>query len=373
MRYLTFTTIPFEHEENFPSAEEMVKNNYFGNNIGNLFFTNAIVRSLLFEGNEIVNCKSGIDISSFDAGILMYANHIRNGSKSWFDSDYDMIKNNNIPFVIVCVGSDSDPQFHISLEPEVRESIKKCYSLILSRTESIGVRGDMTKQVLVEQVGIPENRIDVIGCPSVRYFGKNFIKKPLKDYCKIFNDDFKIAVNFTGYHYDNDEAIYLYNLLKKYKRSYVIFTDKVEAELLWYKQDVPQFRRHDLLPTTTNHFIIQQNRARFLAKQEDIMNMMRTFDFSIGSRIHQAIIAILSGCPAILIAHSLRVLEIAQHHRIPYIMRTELIERQPSVEELYYRACIGMNEFYDSYDEKLKEYTDFLQKNNLSVNPDFLL
>ena len=55
------------------------------------------------------------------------------------------------------------------------------------------------------------------------------------------------------------------------------------------------------------------------------------------------------------------MLEIAQHHNIPYILRSELVKEQPFVEALYYRACLGMRRFYDSYDEKLIEYTDFLQ------------
>ena len=183
----------------------------------------------------------------------------------------------------------------------------------------------------------------------------------------------KIAVNFTGYHYDNDEAIYLYKLLKDFKYSYVIFTDKVEAELLWYHKAVPEDRRHDLLPCTPCHFIIKENRARFLARQDKIMGMLNTFDFSIGSRIHQAIISILSGIPAILIAHSTRVLEIAQYHNIPYILRSELVDKQPSVETLYYRACVEMKKFYDSYDEKLVEYTTFLKKNELNVSEDFII
>lgn len=369
MRYLFFSSIPFEHET-IPDEKTIVRKNLFNNNVGNTFFFNAVVRSLLCKENELIRYKPGFDMDSCDAGILVHANSIRNGTAEWFENDYQTIKNSKIPFVLVSVGSDSDSNFETHLEENVIRSIYRCYSLILERVPSIGVRGDMTKKILVEQVGIPSDRIDVIGCPSLRYFGTGFrrFSGEYRHYCK----EMKIAVNFTGYHYDNDEAVYLYQLLKEHPHSFVIFTDKVEAELLWYGTAVPVYRRHDLLPGAPDHFIMRENRARFSACQNKIMDMFRTFDFSIGSRIHQAVVALLSGCPAILIAHSSRVLEIAQHHNIPYILRSELVQEQPSVEALYYRACLGMRRFYDSYDEKLIEYTDFLQKNFLKVNPDFL-
>lgn len=374
VKYLISGHMPFEHEQPFPPDELIVERNYIGYNVGNLFFFNAVIRSLYCEQNEIVRFKQGIDRSSYDAAISIRANDIFNGQEEWFETYYRRVSrcdSSNLPVVLICVGSDSDSNFKTVLNPDLIEKVRKCYDLILRRSKSIGVRGEMSKKVLTEQIGIPEDRIDVIGCPSVRYFGKNFIKSS-KDF-KLFSDDFKIAVNFTAYCYDNDEAIYLYNILKKYNRSFVIFTDKVEAELLWYNNPVPPDRRHDLLPTMPDHFILKQDRAWFSANQQKIMKMLSTVDFSIGSRIHQAVISILSGCPTMLIAHSIRVLEIAQHHKIPYILRSELVARQPSVEELYYRACLGMKDFYDSYDEKLKEYTNFLQKNGLIVNPDFIL
>jgi len=368
MRSLVFSTIPFEFEP-MPSDTYIVDNNLFGNNVGNMFFFNAAVKSLRCETHEIIRYEEGMCLNDYDFGIFIQANQIRNGTLEWINNDYNLIKGCKIPFVIVCIGTDSTPDFNTYLNQDVIDSYYRCYSEILCRTSSIGVRGDWTKKVLVEQIGLPEERIDVIGCPSVRYFGRD-LKKFSRNYSN-FDKEMKIAVNFTAYHYDDDEAIYLYKLLKEYRNSYIVFTDKVEADLLWKGINVPQNRQHELLPTTVNHFMMKQDRCRFIATQQEIMTMFKTFDFSIGSRIHQAIISIISGCPALLIAHSTRVLEIAEYHNIPYILRTELVETQPSLETLYYRACTGMIKFYKSYDDKLVEYTNFLKKNNLIVNPDY--
>lgn len=365
MRYLIFSSIPFEHEP-YPGDEEMVNKNLFGNNIGNSYFFNAVIKTLRWGENEVYRFSEGMNLDDYDMGILIQANQIRDGAREWIDNDYNLISKCKIPFVIVCVGTDSNEYYKTSLSDSTIESIRRCYNLILERTTSIGVRGEWTKKVLVDLVGIPENRIDVIGCPSIRYYGKYFEKKFTH---KRYADDMKIAVNYTAYHYNNEEAIYLYNILKKYKNSYVVFTDKVEADMLWNGKEVPRERYHDLLPSSHEHFIVRENRARFVPNQKHMMQMLKTFDFSIGSRIHQTIISILSGCPAMLIAHSQRVLEIAEYHHIPYVTREELIEKKYSLEELYYKACYEMKTFYDHYEDKLFAYTEFLEKNGIVPNP----
>ena len=285
--------------------------------------------------------------------------------------DNDIINSSEIPFVMMSIGADSDKNYRMNISELMKSNVSKLFNTILARTPEIGVRGEYTKKLLHDQCNMPLDRIKVIGCPSVRYFGKSLKKFPRK--YPPFSDNLKIAVNFTGYHYDLDEAIYLYNVLKHYKNSYVIFTDKCEAELLWYKNPLPEKRQHELLPTTPNHFIIKEGRARFCANQKGIMRMLSTFDFSIGSRIHQAIIAILSGCPALLIAHSTRVLEIAQYHKIPYILRSELTEKNPPLKELYYKTVEDMSNFYKQYDIGLNDYVEYLNKAKLDVNSNFIL
>ena len=310
MRYLVISHLPFEFEQPQLTDREIVQRNLFIYNVGNLFFTNAVINTLQKKGNDIVRYKEGIDINSFDRGIFIHANIIRTGCESVINYDNDIINSSEIPFVMMSIGADSDKNYRMNISELMKSNVSKLFNTILARTPEIGVRGEYTKKLLHDQCNMPLDRIKVIGCPSVRYFGKSLKKFPRK--YPPFSDNLKIAVNFTGYHYDLDEAIYLYNVLKHYKNSYVIFTDKCEAELLWYKNPLPEKRQHELLPTTPNHFIIKEGRARFCANQKGIMRMLSTFDFSIGSRIHQAIIAILSGCPALLIAHSTRVLEIAQ-------------------------------------------------------------
>ena len=372
-KYLISHGSPFEHEN--IDERVIVEKNMFGNNIGNDLFFNATVRAISdAPQNECFHLyQNNTHINDFDCVILPLANVIRSSSATVNEMAYyhGLLANSKTPFIINGVGSDSYRD-KIDASPEIIEKTKLFFADVLDRTPSIGVRGEQTYKLCVNEMGLPKDRIKVIGCPSVRYFGKKF-KKHSGQY-KEFTPETKIAVYFTAYIYDNDEAIFFYNILKKHKRSFVIFTDKVEAELLWYKKPVSQSRLHDLYPTYTSHFILQEGRARFFATQKKIMGCLCTFDFSIGTRIHGAIASILSGVPAILISSSIRTLEIAQYHNIPYITRSELIalNENHSLEILYYRACLGMKKFYDAYDEKFLEYTVFLTENGLRLSKDFI-
>ncbi len=367
MRSLVFSDMPMESEK-FPTNEEIVRQNLFQNNVGNEYFFNAVVKSLQCNDHEICRYLPTTDFSTFDQGLIINANQIADMNLPAIKYQYGLVSKSELPYICICVGSDSDHQFRTTLNEDTKEYVYKLYSTILDRSVSMGVRGELTKQVLVNEVGLPANKIDVIGCPSVRYWGTKFEKYP-RDYPE-FNNNLKIAVNYTAYSFNYEEALYLALVMKSCKNSYMIFTDKEEADMLWYHKEVSPYRRHEILPSDPNHPYI--SRCRFTPVQKNMMGMLKSFDFSIGSRIHQAIISILSGCPAIVIAHSSRVLELAQHHHIPYILRSELTQDFPPLEDLYYRACKGMKDFYENYDRLLKEYTDFLQKNNLIVNKDFL-
>lgn len=363
--------LPFEHENTNVDSMLLVKENRFHNNIGNQYFFNAVVKSLKCNKNNLLSyldCYNEPDKA--DYFVFPFANNIKDCFISEYINASILLNKTKQPFIITGVGTDSDSNFRIGFNPETVGIISKFYKEVLNRTTSIGVRGDITKNVLTKAFGIEADKIDVIGCPSIRYYGQHLKKR--NNY-NDFSKDLKIGVNFTAYHYDIKEAIFLYNLLEQYKNSFIFFTDKVEADMLLNNIEISQKDRcHELLPTNKNHFIIRENRARFILFQKDLMSCLNTFDFMIGSRIHSSIVAILSGVPSLLIVHSTRVKEIADYHKIPYIMRSE-INSNTSLETLYYKTLYKMQSFYENYDFNLKEYTDFLIKNNIKVNEDFII
>lgn len=362
--------MPFEHESDI-STEEVINENLFCNNVGNNFFYNGVVKSLMCDSNALMHFNECLEkIHLVDRFVIPFANNIRNGDVciEEYKKISKVMAKTDAPFIIAGVGTDSDANYNVNLDLEIRKIVHDFYTDVLRRTPTIGVRGEHTKKTLVDYCDIEGSKIDVIGCPSVRYHGTNLPRN--KSFCD-FSENIKIAVHFTAYHYDLTEAVFLHKLLKQQENSYVIFTDKVEGELLLYDKKIEDDGRiRELLPSYKEHFILREGRARFFPFQNEIMGCLSTFDFTIGSRIHMTIASILSGTPAILIAHSTRVKEIAEYHHIPYILREEL-EKKNSVELLYYIALARMNEFYTHYSYKLNEYTDFLSKNGLDINPLF--
>ena len=367
-KYLIYGGTPFEHEN--IDERLIVEKNMFGNNVGNELFFNGTVRSLSDRPEEEMFRlhENRMRLNEFDGVILPLANTIRKGCEKVFIDFSNLINGSQVPFVITGVGIGSTSNLTPALSPEVVDASAKFFHSVLERTASIGVRGEETYEVCVNDLGISKDRIKVIGCPSVRFFGKQLKKHPRMH--KNFSQDTKIAVYFTAYSYDNEEAIFLYNIFKHHRRSFVFFTDTVEAELLWNGKAVPQSRIHDLLPTYRSHFMLREGRARFFATQKRLMGCLCTFDFTIGTRIHGIIASILSGVPSLLICSSLRTLEIAKFHNIPYIMRSEINEKT-SLETLYYKTCMGMMKFYNVYDKQLEEYTSFLRENNLTPSKNF--
>lgn len=349
------------------SDKEYVEKNLFSNNIGNLFFLQAVCNSV--DGHIVGNpYEEGID-----AYILPLANMFR-GKKNIKEIEhlYSLLeKSGNKNIVITGVGAQGKYDYTENYTDEQSDKqAKEFCEYILQHSHSIGVRGEFTKNYLTK-IGVEENRIDVIGCPSVRMFGKKFDFRPRK--YKIFNKDLKIAVNFTPYDYRENVAIFIYKILKNNINSFAMLQDQVEYDMLYNGKEINDMRRvHALLPTYRRNPIILRNRARMFLSVGEWIRCLSTFDFTIGTRIHGNIIAILAGCPAMVIAIDSRTRELSEYHHIPYISADEINE-DTSLELLYYRACAGMNDFYLHYEDALKTYCDFMKKNNIKLKKDWII
>ena len=347
--------------------KEYVERNLFNNNIGNLFFLQAVCNSV---DGDIVNNAYEEEI---DAYILPLANMFR-GKKNIKEIDYlySLLKNRgNKNIVITGVGAQGKYDYtENSTDEQSDKQAKEFCEYILQHSHSIGVRGEFTKSYLMK-IGVEESRIDVIGCPSVRMFGKNFDSHPRK--YRIFDKKLKIAVNFTPYNYMENVAIFIYKIFKNNINSFAMLQDQVEYDMIYNGKEIDDIKRvHALLPTYCRNPIILNNRARMFLSVDEWIRCLSTFDFTIGTRIHGNIIAILAGCPAMVIAIDSRTRELAEYHHMPYISADEINE-DTSLELLYYRACAGMNNFYLHYENTLKEYYNFMDKNNIKVKKDWIM
>ena len=161
-----------------------------------------------------------------------------------------------------------------------------------------------------------------------------------------------------------------YDMWHNYQYSIVTFTDNIEGELLWYGKEITSMSLKRTLPFHRDHFMLKENRCVFFTKFQKIIEHLSQFDFSIGTRLHGAVASILAGVPSMLIVYGSRPLEVAQYAHIPFIKYDEV--KKYTVEELYEKALLGMEEYYRFYNANIANYVDFSRKNNLPINYRYL-
>lgn len=296
----------------------------------------------------------------YDYILLPMANAFREGSDEELIYLTEVIEKVDAKVILDGIGG----QFEDDVFPKFNNEdlIKKFVSTVLTKAKSIGVRDKRTQQYLVDYLGFPINRVDVIGCPSVRYFGPRF--KTTK--YRKFSDDFKIGINFTPGQYKYSWAKFFDKIFRKYTNSYAYFQDIEEGRMLLDNIPMPSNKYHDLLPTFLKHPVIKENRGKFIVRPDDWMDDISEMDFSIGTRIHGNVIPLLAGVPSMVIAIDSRTAGLAEYNNIPYVWWYE-ITPETTLEELYYRTCSEMPKFYESFYDKYDEYINFFIKNGVNL------
>ncbi|MDR0644373.1 MAG: polysaccharide pyruvyl transferase family protein [Treponema sp.] len=343
-----------------------LQNNVFYNNTGNLFFSNAVYKHLA------LNPDNQFSKTDYDIRIMPFQNSLEPYAKTYLVDYTKSISESKARVIVVGIGGGGSPGGKMDFDTELKDVHKDFCKAVLNHSASIGVRGEWTRDYLVDILGFPNECIDIIGCPSLRYYGRYFdnICKPyiLRDFTLKY---MKINTNFTAYAYHKVWADYMNYVWKNFPNSDVLFTDKEEGDLLWNGIEITdKGRLHEDLPQTNAHFMIQQNRTYFHISEAKIIRHLSRYDFSLGTRIHGNVAAVLAGIPVMQIAAGLRQLEIADFHSIPYVLTADLPKY--TLEQLYEKSLEGMKKFYANYNKNLQIYVDFLKKNNVPVNYEYL-
>jgi hypothetical protein len=342
-----------------------LQDNLFGGNIGNMFFANSVYKHV------VLNPNNKISKTEYDIYVIPMANSLEPYAKINLVNLMKRINGSNARVVIVGIGGGGGTSGEMDFDAELKEVHKDFCKTVLNHSASIGVRGEWTHDYLVKTLGFPNEYIDIIGCPSLRYYGRYF-DKTCKPYILRDLKYMKITTNFTAYNYNKTLADYMNYVWKNFPNSDVLFTDKEEADLLWNGIEITdKGRLYEDLPQTKEHFMIRQNRTYFHISETKIIKHLSQYDFSLGSRIHGNIAAVLAGIPVMQIAAGLRQLEIADFHSIPYILTVDLPKY--TLEQLYEKSLEGMKKFYANYNKNLQIYVDFLKKNDIPVNYEYLM
>ena len=289
--------------------------------------------------------------------IIIATNWFAKYMENLYDYNYLIKKYKKIKIPIVLMGLGTDMSLNENSKDFVRnlsKPMKKFYRTLADMTPSISVRGYFTQEIL-NLAGI-KNTV-VTGCPSYYVNGTSnpeIIKKQ-------YRDDFKI--NFNTNHSYNE-------IFKKFVNNgnayFTIQTETMLMELADYQNEIP---KNILQAIAKEYGINEENLSKdnkryvYFDDIENWENYIKQIDFSIGTRIHGAIIALKNGIPAVMIPNDTRTKEMADLFNIPQVAFNTFTDEKVSIRKIYEQADYSkMNE---AYPKLLTNYISFLNTHNL--------
>ena len=315
---------------------------WVGNNTGNLVFIRAlknILDPVIFPLWDIDNdrFRDREDISAYVTTELIWLTEGTTYPHVWKMLD----RIGGKPLVPISVGIHAGGKADVALHPDTVRLLRA-----ISERAVLGVRGEYTAGVL-EKKGIIN--LKLIGCPSM-YYGMNegfrVDKRP-------FDWNMKPVVNFRTF----------YGRLEPW-----------ECEFLTWaaNRDLPFVEQTKQMLTLD---ICQQNRPQFeylnawLERRREVFfdveawaKWIGQYDFSLGSRFHGNMLAILSGVPALTMVVDSRMNEMTRLFRLPTLPMHEYRMDRPLSE---YYDMADFTEFNRVYPERLRSFRDFLHRNGL--------
>lgn len=350
---------PFDNKDPL----ETVAYNRIWTNVGNLLFPYSIIRNILTE-DVTVDVYSKVPANPADADfinenydmlMIPLANAFRKEFESQLKKWTELVKRVTIPCVVVGVGLQSDLSFTSQTKFDFDDTVKEFCSAIASKSDSIGVRGELTYEYL-KRLGFGDVT-RVIGCPSMYMFGPELPPLNAKTH-GLFRKRIK-TISVNGRSDDSDEVKrYLFSDDNDY-----VFLPQETWELAIVYSGMPKELDEDsIYPVNIGNKVFVNDRALFCLNVPTWLKLLNSVDLSIGTRIHGSIAAVLAGTPTFVIATDARVVELARYHNIPFKTPREF-DFSKSVKEIYKET--DFTSVFKGHKERYENFADFLRANGL--------
>lgn len=360
-----------------------------GGNQGNLLYQFSAYRALAATGVELhtvsyakfdkgpVEARAERINSSCDHLVLPLSSSFRLQKTHSLNRWAELIERLTIPVTIVGVGAQLRledveqnsflPSRVTGVAPSQQEiadheaASRRFATAVLDHSNSIGVRGEVTKRYLC-YLGLPADRIDVIGCPSLYMWGPDF---RMPEQPVHLTRDSRISLSFD--HRIKSTAEILDRTLREYPRSTVYAQERFGIRMVVTGEETrADWAGDERFPVKTSHPLYAEHRIVYTPTAWAWIESLKEYDFGFGPRLHGTIATTLAGTPAHLLVHDSRGLEIAQHHGLPYTLTRELdgVNAQDLAGRQEYAA------FNQAYPERFAGFTGFLARNGLPVSYD---
>lgn len=274
--------------DNFDPFETMLTDKLWSN-VGNLLFPYSLYRNLLSEDVSIdyytkSNSADADYINeNYDIFLLPFANAFRMDFKKKLKEYTELITKVTIPCVVAGIGLQSGVDFSSDSKYEFDDAVKDFCMAIASKSACIGVRGEITYEYL-KRLGFG-SVTRIIGCPSMFMFGANLPVPDIKEY----TDNLKIIVNGK-----REDSVEIKNFLfNKIENEIMFIPQKTEELRLIYCGAPIKSVQDNTYPLSIDNKLFAGNNVKFCVNVPQWINLLKTRDFSIGTRIHGG----GSGCP----------------------------------------------------------------------------
>lgn len=334
----------------------------FGHNSGNLLFTDAVFkylytspdRELVSDGYRFATDDPQFSAEAvndqYDGVILPAANWLAPHFRELLPLLAAKIRRLRIPCVVIGLGVQSNSRENFDCLQAFGAEAKEFLSAVADRSHSISVRGTYTAACL-RHLGF--TRVNVTGCPSFyRNLGEFAVEKKAVD-----RDQFAFAVNGSLQTLAKLKAD-----LFDHPRS-VLFSQASPLRAMALKWRMPRAELKRWLGDGFSLELIANGRVRCFGDIAPWIEALKQFHFSIGTRIHGSIAALLAGVPATIVVHDSRTAEMAEFYRIP-TRNLHDMEGRCDVHELFESA--DYTAMHAEYPAKLANLARFLEDNQLS-------
>lgn len=331
-----------------------------GGNSGNKLFTTSILKILTKPDIDLHYYSPSMEIeyinNTFDMIIMPTANifgkHYINGLVE-YTKFFNKI---TIPIYIVGAGLQCNTEEEIpQLAKEIGSYVSDFCKSIYHTGGELALRGHYTKKFLDLTVN---NTAWVTGCPSLYQLGKDLRITKKNTFSKLAINGSVISMNNTD----------LYKLIYKYDD--LIYIDQDEFIYLIYDQQLPyeNINTFKLLwkYSNTGLNLFTKNKVKLFYDIPVWLDYLKhNIDFSVGTRIHGNIAALLAGVPAMVIYQDLRTKELAEFFDIP--CRNALFTQEETTISSVYNH-IDYSNFNNSFERKFLFFEKFFLDHHISYN-----
>jgi hypothetical protein len=330
--------------------------NQGGGNSGNKLFTTSIEKALYRPDINVSYITSEMTAErinkEFDMVVFPTANIFGEHYVHGLEDYAYFFEELRIPVYVIGAGIQCKSAGQINeLADKIGIPARKFVEAVYHTKGELALRGHYTKAFLDKVV---ENSAVVTGCPSLYQNGRNL--KICHE--KVEFEKFRVAINGSV------KSLNQTNLRKMVKMCTYMDQDEFIAGLF----DRETFHAMSAVKKMWKYSnvgleMLASGNVQLIYDIPVWMQFMKdNFDFSVGTRIHGNIAAILSGVPAVVVYQDLRTRELAEFFDIPAVDHLECKNK----EELYDMYLLQDYETFNSkFEEKYDAFERFLVKHGI--------